>query len=43
MECELTISYYGGFRRLLVLYLDSSRGQNPPIELKEALSARLGL
>jgi hypothetical protein len=36
-EC---ISYYGGIRRLLVLYFDSPSAQNPPIE---ALFARLGL
>jgi hypothetical protein len=41
-ECQLTISYYGGIRRLLILYFDS-RAQNPPIEFKEVLFARLGL
>jgi hypothetical protein len=35
-----TISYYGGIKRLLVLYSDSPGAQNPPIE---ALFARLGL
>jgi hypothetical protein len=43
MECQLTISYYGGIRRLLVLYFDSPSAQNPPIKFKEALFARLGL
>jgi hypothetical protein len=36
MECQLTISYYGGIRRLLILHFDSPSAQNPPIEFKDA-------
>jgi hypothetical protein len=35
-ECQLTISYYGNIRRLLVLQLYSPSAQNPPIEFKGA-------
>jgi hypothetical protein len=43
MEAQLTISYYGSIRRLLVLYFDSPSAQNSPMEFEEALFARLGL
>jgi hypothetical protein len=42
-EGQLTISYYGGIRRLLVLYFDSPSAQNSPMEFEEALFAKLGL